>query len=195
MPGTVAAIAGSVLLGFGLGASLAAPPGPVNALIAREASRHGMAGGVRAGIPAPIVDTCYMALVLVGLPRVVHLAAAGPWLAGVGAILMAYLAWDTARHRDGVRELPGPWAVWAVTLTNPFQYAWWLAAGTTFLGAQGAWGVAGFLTAIFGWVFAFSFLVSRGAQRWDWFTPLLEVVSADLLFAFSLQLAVVAAGL
>ncbi len=182
-------------LGFALGASLAGPPGPVNALIARESSRHGMAAGVRAGIPAPIVDTAYMVLVLVGLPRLVHLEAVAPWLAAVGALLMAYLAWDTVRLRAGTRQLAGPWAVWAVTLTNPFQYAWWIGAGTTFLGAQGAWGVAGFMVAIFGWVFTFSFLVSRGAQRWQWFPAVLEVVSADLLFLFALQLAAVAAGL
>jgi len=171
-----------------LGLSLAAPPGPVNALIARESSRHGTVAGVRAGLPAPIVDTFYMTVVLLGLPRVVNLEAAAPWLAGIGALLMAYLAVDTVRVRHGVRDLSGPWAVWAVTLTNPFQYAWWLSAGAAFLAAQGGLGVAGFLLAIFGWVFAFSFLVARGAQRWSWFTPLLELVSADLLFVFALQL-------
>ncbi|MES2153511.1 MAG: LysE family transporter [bacterium] len=186
---------GHLAVGFGLGASLAIPPGPVNALIAREAGRHGTMAGIRAGIPAPIVDTTYMLLVLFGVAHLVDLQAIAPWLAGVGAFLMAYLAWDTVRVRHGVRELPGPWAVWAVTLSNPFQYAWWISAGVTFLAATGAWGIAGFLCAIFGWVVTFSFLVSRGAQKWGWFTPLLEIVSADLLFAFALQLGAAAAGL
>jgi threonine/homoserine/homoserine lactone efflux protein len=184
----------SLLLGFGLGLSLAAPPGPVNALIAREASRHGMAGGVRAGIPAPIVDSAYMCVVLFGLPRLFDIEAAMPWLAAVGALLMAYLCWDTVRHRSGGRELAGPWAVWAVTLSNPFQYAWWLTAGTAFLAQQGIWGVGGFLLAIFGWVVVFSGLVAQGSRRWESFEPLVAVASADLLLAFGLLLGFQAAA-
>lgn len=195
--GGIAAALLHLVLGAGLGLSLAAPPGPVNALIAREAGRRGWMAGVRAGLPAPIVDTAYLVVFVLGLPLVLDLEAAAPWLAGVGAVLMAYLAWETVRLRPAGRshEIPGPLAVWAVTLTNPFQYAWWLAAGTTFLGGYGAWGVAGFLVAIFGWVVLFSALVSLGAHRWPWFTMVLEVVSADLLFVFALQLAAAAAGL
>lgn len=179
----------AILLGFGLGISLAAPPGPVNALIARQASRHGAAGGIRAGIPAPIVDTIYMVLVLFGLPRLVDIARFERVLAAVGAALMLVLAWDTTRHRATGKQLAGPLAVWTVTLSNPFQYAWWITAGTAFLGEQGAWGIAGFVVAIFGWVFGFSLLVARGAQRWDWFAPLVAIVAADLLLTFALVLA------
>lgn len=182
-------------LGLLLGLSLAGPPGPVNALIARESSRNGVLAGIRAGMPAPIVDTAYMLLVLLGLPRLIDLAAIAPWLAGAGAVLMVYLALQIARIHGAPRALSGPFAVWAVTLTNPFQYAWWVAAGTSALAPLGLPGVLGFMAAIFGWVFVFSFLVSKGAQRWDWFTPLLEVVSADLLLVFGLQMAVTAAGL
>ncbi len=189
----VAGPAGHVILGLALGASLAAPPGPVNALIAREAARHGPAAGIRAGLPAPIVDTCYMLLVFAGVSRF-DIRPAAPYLAAAGALLMTYLALATVRHREGSRELAGPWAVWAVTLTNPFQYAWWLSAGAAFLAAQGPWGVVGFMAAIFGWVLAFSVLVARGAQKWPWFVPLLEVVSADLLLAFALKLALGAAA-
>ncbi len=181
---------GAILLGLGLGLSLAAPPGPVNALIAREASRHGAFGGIRAGLPAPIVDTAYMLLVLFGIARLIDLEVATPWLAGIGALLMVYLAVDTALHRSAAApEIPGAWKVWAVTLSNPFQYAWWLSAGTAFLAAQGPWGIVGFLCAIFGWVFAFSNLVAHGASRWPWFEPLITVAAADLLLAFALLMA------
>src|SRR5687767_1868772 len=179
----------SAALGFGLGLSLAIPPGPVNALVVREASRHGALGGIRAGLPAPTLDTAYMLLVVFGLPQLVDLDAAKPWLATVGAALMLYLAWDTARVRPLAAAAPAKAvALWAVTLTNPFQYAWWLSAGATFLGEQGPWGAAGFVVAVFGWVVALSGLVAHGVQRWDWFTPAMTLLSTDLLVVFALLL-------
>lgn len=180
----------AVALGFGLGLSLAVPPGAVNALITREATRGGAWAGVRAGLPAPIVDTAYMLLVLFGLTRLIDIEALTPWLAGIGSLVMLYLAWDTARVPSGDgKQLAGPWAVWAVTLTNPFQYAWWLTAGASALVATAPWGVLGFLAAIFSWVFVLSFLVAHGALRWAWFSPAVTLLAADLLFVYALRLA------
>src|SRR5687768_1535029 len=179
----------AVALGLGLGLSLAIPPGPVNALIAREASRHGAAGGMRAGLPAPTLDTVYMLLVVFGLPQLVDLERWTPWLAGIGSALMLYLAWDTARVRAHAAAPPAKAAaLWGVTLTNPFQYAWWLSAGTTLLTDNGVWGAAGFVVAVFGWVAVLSHLVAHGAQRWPWFTPAMTLLSADLLVVFALVL-------
>jgi threonine/homoserine/homoserine lactone efflux protein len=186
----------ALVLGAGLGLSLAIPPGPVNALIAREASRHGAWGGIRAGLPAPTLDTVYMLLVVFGLPQVLDLEPAKPWLATVGAVLMLYLAWDTARVRAVVSIAPAKLlALWAVTLTNPFQYAWWLSAGATFLGEQGVWGAVGFVVAVFGWVAILSSLVAHGAQRWTWFPPAMTLLSADLLVVFGVLLLQYAPGI
>jgi threonine/homoserine/homoserine lactone efflux protein len=184
-------------VGFGLGLSLAIPPGPVNALMVREASRHGAWGGIRAGLPAPTVDTAYMLLVVFGLPRVFDVERWRVPLAAVGVLLMLYLAWDTARPRQhAAKPAPGrALAFWAVTLSNPFQYAWWLSTGTALLVPQGAWGAVGFVCAVYGWVLVFSNLVAHGAQRWPWFTPTMTLVSADLLFAFALKLGANALGL
>lgn len=176
-------------LGAGLGLSLAIPPGPVNALIVREASRHGPWGGVRAGLPAPTLDTAYMLLVVFGLPRLVDLEPAKPWLAAVGSVLLALLAIDTVRVRESGPVPPArAAALWAVTLTNPYQYAWWLSAGVAFLGEQGAWGAAGFVAAVFGWVVVFAHLVAHGAQRWPWFAPAMALLSADLLVVYAMLL-------
>ena len=185
MPGPLVAAA----LGAGLGLSLAAPPGPVNALIARSSSIGGVRAGVRAGLPAPIVDTAYMLLLVFGVARLVDLEALTPWLATVGAALMAWLAIQVAKvPRGDGKALAGPGAVWLVTLTNPFQYAWWLSAGAAGLVALGPWGIAGFLAAIFGWVFAFSSLVALGALRWAWFPAAIQLLSADLLLLYAARL-------
>jgi threonine/homoserine/homoserine lactone efflux protein len=178
----------AVALGFALGLSLAIPPGPVNALVSREASRHGPWGGIRAGLPAPTLDTGYMLLVLFGLPRLVDIEQYALYMASVGAVLMAYLAWDTVRDRPEAKGMAGAWSLWAVTLTNPFQYAWWLSAGAAFLATTGFWGMPGFVAAVFGWVVVLSYLVHHGARRWEWFVPLVTVVSADMLLFFGLAL-------
>lgn len=175
------------LAGLALGLSLAVPPGPVNALIAREAVRGGAWAGVRAGYPAPVVDTCYMLLVLFGLPHVLDLDRFAPYMAATGAALMTYLAWDIARPHGEPKPIAAG-AVWAVTLSNPFQYAWWLSAGAAFLSDVFPWGVVGFVVAIFSWVFVLSFLVAHGAARWAWFPPLVTLVSADALLVFALLL-------
>lgn len=180
----------AVALGLGLGLSLAGPPGPVNALIARESATHGWRAGIRAGLPAPIVDTAYMLLVLFGASRLIDLDRFAPWLAGAGALLMAYFAIASVRIGDGTpRSLAGPAAVWLVTLTNPFQYAWWASAGAGELVPLGVFALSGFLAAIFGWVFLFSGLVSHGALRWTWFTPAIRLLSADLLLLYALRMA------
>lgn len=179
--------------GFALGFTLAAPPGPVNALIAREAARGGMWAGVRAGYPAPLLDTVYLILFVFGLPRVINLE---PWtapLAALGAVLMGWFAVGAAAPRAAQKPV-APGAIWLVTLTNPFQYAWWLTASAALLAANLPWSVVGFLVAIFGWVFLFSFAVAHGAQRWTWFQPLVAVVSADALLVFALQLALTASA-
>ncbi|MEA3143899.1 MAG: hypothetical protein QOG31_1223 [Thermoplasmata archaeon] len=181
----------SFLAGLGLGFTLAIPPGPVNALIAREASRHGAGAAIRAGLAAPIVDTLYMVAVLLGLPYLVDVTPYLPALALLGAVLMGYLAWATARPpRPASSATPKAAfaAVFVLSVANPLQVGWWLTAGTARLRPEGLWGMAGFLVAIFAWVVLFSEGMARGARRWKGLEPLVAVVSVDLLLAFALVL-------
>ena len=183
----------AMALGLGLGFSLAGPPGPVNALIAREAVRGGAWAGIRVGYPAPLLDTLALLLVFFGLPHLVDVSRWAPLLSGVGAILLGAIAIDIARIRAEPKPIAAS-AVWALTLSNPFFYAWWPSVGASFLAATGVWGAAGFLLAIFGWVALFSFLMAHGASRWAWFAPVVSLLSADGLAAFALLLALRAAS-
>ncbi|MCA1811510.1 MAG: LysE family transporter [Halobacteriales archaeon] len=184
----------SLLAGFALGLSLAIPPGPINALIAREASQRGAAAAIRVGVAAPIADTLYMVAVVFGLPLLVDVGPYLPALALLGAVLMGYLAWATSRpppsRPEAASARPGAafLAVFALSMANPVQIGWWLTAGTAFLGEQGLLGMLGFLAAIFTWVVAFSEGMARGARRWEGLEPLVAVASADLLLAFAFLL-------
>lgn len=176
------------LLGLGTGFSLAAPPGPMNAIIAREASRHSVAAGIRAGLGAPVADVLFLAAVLLGLD-----AAGGMWLerfldtaAAVGIVLLATLAVTTARARPA-RPGDRPTAFWSgfgVALTNPYQIGWWLSGGVVLVHDQGMGFFLGLLAGIFGWVVGFSIAMHRGSRRWD-IAPLVQVLSADMLLAFA----------
>jgi threonine/homoserine/homoserine lactone efflux protein len=181
----------SFLAGLALGLTLAIPPGPVNALIAREAARRGAGAAIRAGIAAPIVDTLFMVAVLFGLPRLVDVDTYLRPLALLGAVLMAYLAWATTRPPATAPDKSARAvfaAVFVLSIANPLQIGWWFTAGTALLREQGLFGMLGFFTAIFGWVVVFAEGMARGSRRWSSLEPLVMVVSADLLLAFAILL-------
>lgn len=184
----------ALLVGIGLGLSLAAPPGPMNALIAREASHRGAASGIRIGMGAPAADVVWLGVLLFGLGRLLDGSGVLRTAAAIGSILMMHFAYDTwvADARRAADRSPTFLAGFAAALTNPYQAAWWLSGGYAFLASQGPMIIVGLLVGIFGWVLAFSWLVAHGAQRWRWFTPLIRFASTFLLLGFSMLLAAVA---
>ena len=187
----------ALAFGFLLGLSLAAPPGPMNALIAKEASRHGFGHGVKAGVGAPVADVLWLLAMYVGFGRLFEGGRFVTAAAGVGAVVMtvfAYQAWEQRAPRAADRPATF-WAFLLAALTNPYQAAWWLSGGFVFVQSQGAAGIPGFLLGIFGWVLVFAFLVAHGADRWTWFGPVVRYASAGLLGFFAVVLALVAMGI
>ncbi len=138
-------------VGVALGLSLAAPPGPMNAVIAEESVLRGWRAGFAAGLGAMTADAAFFVLALLGVVAFVQdaptLRAA---MVGVGGLLMLYFAYGTARDASG--GLPGVDAAdreaatatdggaskgfrkaFALALTNPYQIVWWLTAGVGLL--------------------------------------------------------------
>lgn len=162
----------------------------MNAIIASHATRHGAAQAIRVGLAAPLVDTLYLLVVTFGLARAVRLEPFQAPLALGGALLMAVLAWQTTRGSLRPQaNLPGFTAMTVLSLTNPYQIGWWLTAGVGFLLVEGLPGAVGFVVGIFGWVFIFATAMAHGARRWNWFEPLTQIVSANLLLGFALLMA------
>ncbi len=184
------------VLGIALGLSLAAPPGPMNALIAKESARSGWANGVRLGMGAPVADVVWLVVLLFGLGRILDGPGVLRIAGALGAVLMAYFAFDTWTSHDvrAADRRPTFMAGFAAALTNPYQAAWWLSGGFVFLQSQGVVGVFGLILGIFTWVVVFAWLVAHGAQRWRWFTPTIRWVSAHMLLAFALLLALIGVG-
>ena len=204
MSSIVAAVAGVVL-----GLSLAAPPGPMNAVIAEESVVRGVRAGMSAGLGAMSADACFLVLAWVGVATVLQDA---PRLQGallaIGGLLLLLFAFDAVR--DARRFTPDAEAsggrgfvkAFSLSLTNPFQLLWWLTVGVTLLDprtmtlslgpieATIATGspaiVAGFFAGIGIWITAFPAALVALGRRIDGFAPLVALGSAAVLAAFGL---------
>jgi len=146
-PGVPDGVSTFVSLGAGVvfGLALAAPPGPMNAVIAEEAVLRGRVAGFRAGLGAAIADAIFFVLASVGVVAVVE---SFPLLQGVmvaaGGVLMLYFAVGAARgargsFRPGSGGEPSTEAgkgfrkALALALTNPYQVLFWLTVGVGLL--------------------------------------------------------------
>lgn len=127
----------TVTAGVAFGLALAAPPGPMNAIIAEESVVRGWVAGFRAGLGAMVADVVFLFLALFGLVAVVERAPtlrAG--MVTLGGVLMLYFAVDAARSVDAtlssesvVGESHGFTKAFVLGLTNPYQILFWLTVG------------------------------------------------------------------
>ncbi|WEL21287.1 LysE family translocator [Halorhabdus sp. BNX81] len=143
----VTGLAGSI---FGL--ALAAPPGPMNAVIAEESVVSGFRAGVTAGLGALLADATFLALSLLGVVTIVREATLiQGTMVGVGGVLMLYFAFDAAGELDqtfttfekGESEAGsdsdnrsnarGFRRAFVLALTNPYQIIFWLTVGVGLL--------------------------------------------------------------
>jgi threonine/homoserine/homoserine lactone efflux protein len=140
----VASLGAGVLFGL----ALAAPPGPMNAVIAEESVIRGWLAGFTAGLGAMAADACFFALALAGVVTVVQSA---PTLRAAmilaGGALMIYLAVGAATSaREALTVGTGAGAdaaaagvgrgfrrAFVLALTNPYQIAFWLTVGVGLL--------------------------------------------------------------
>jgi threonine/homoserine/homoserine lactone efflux protein len=132
----------TLLAGAVFGLALAAPPGPMNAIIAEESVLRGWRAGFTAGLGAMVADLCFLALSLAGLVTVVQSV---PGLRGVlfaiGGLLMLFFGVDAARgvratltpDDDPAEESKGFRRAFVLALTNPYQILFWLTVGVGLL--------------------------------------------------------------
>jgi len=132
-----------VTLGAGVvfGLALAAPPGPMNAVIAEESVLRGRAAGVRAGFGAATADAIFFVLAYLGVVSFVRsVPRLQTAMIGVGGCLMCYFAVGTARDARTsfrptsgtdpmIEEGKGFRKALVLALTNPFQVLFWLTVG------------------------------------------------------------------
>jgi threonine/homoserine/homoserine lactone efflux protein len=127
---------------FGL--ALAAPPGPMNAIIAEESVVRGWLAGFRAGLGAMSADAAFLVLAFFGVVAFVEsLPLLRAAMVGVGGLLMLYFAYgaataatETFRADEGGEaegESKGFRKAFMLALTNPYQILFWLTVGVGLL--------------------------------------------------------------
>jgi threonine/homoserine/homoserine lactone efflux protein len=147
-------LATTFLAGVLFGLALAAPPGPMNAVIAEESVLGGWRSGVRAGLGAMTADFVFFVLALLGAVAVVErVPTLRNGMVAVGGVLMLYFAYGAARGArahaatgasdvdSGPSDAETPdggdrrgfWKAFVLALTNPYQILFWLTVGVGLL--------------------------------------------------------------
>jgi len=92
----------TAVAGVAFGLALAAPPGPMNAVIAEESVLRGWGAGFRAGLGAAVADLVFFLLSLAGVVTVVReLPRLRAGMIAVGGCLMCYFAYGAVRDAGG----------------------------------------------------------------------------------------------
>jgi len=135
----------SLLAGVVFGLALAAPPGPMNAVIAEESVNNGWLAGARTGLGAMTADAVFLVGSLLGVVTFVErFPTVRAAMVGVGGVLMCYFAYGAARDALGdVETVPDGGAArraatgfrkaFVLALTNPYQILFWLTIGVGLL--------------------------------------------------------------
>ncbi len=93
-------VTGAAGVVFGL--ALAAPPGPMNAVIAEESVLRGWRSGFLAGLGAMVADLCFLVLALLGaVTAVERVPVLRAGMVGAGGLLMLYFAYGAAVDAAG----------------------------------------------------------------------------------------------
>jgi threonine/homoserine/homoserine lactone efflux protein len=158
--------------GAALGITIAAPPGPVNATAANQATKSWFSGWLVL-LGATTADGIFFLLTYYGLTTLVASEQAREVLFLTGGGLMLYLAFLTLRNarrpleartqaRKGYPYLLG----FIIGISNPFQLAWWLTVGIGMVSTFGFSIILGFFSGIVAWTLFFATLVHASISRY-----------------------------
>ncbi len=167
------------IFGIAMGLSLAAPPGPVNAMIATEATRSRL-HGLSVGLGATTADFTYFIILLI-FGSVIP-AAAINYFYIIGGVLMLYLAYRLSKPEQRKTKPHGNYLIgYALAISSPFNLAWWLTAGLFLLKNVSVYSIIGLFLGILAWISLFSFAIFK--LRKSTYTKWIRYASMGLFVA------------
>jgi putative LysE/RhtB family amino acid efflux pump len=148
----VTAVLAALLIGFGLGASVAAQLGPLSLLVIRSTLRSGITVGLALGAGIAVIDTAYAAAGAAGAAGVLRIEPLRLAAGIAGAVVLLYLGVKTLYSAFRIRmggetgdEVATPRRAFVIALgataSNPLTIASWaavFAAASTAGAAHGA---------------------------------------------------------
>ena len=168
------------LIGFVLGLSLAAPPGPVNAIIMNESSKSVLHGS---SVGAGAMTADFIFLVLLYFGRVIIPEWTFKYLYLFGGVVMIYLSISVLRSRMPSKTPKGNYFVGlSMGITNPFQIVWWVTVGLFLIQRMTLLSVGGFFFGLLTWIVLFPYTMNRVGSR---YSPLLRIFSFIILIVFA----------
>jgi threonine/homoserine/homoserine lactone efflux protein len=184
----------AVLAGAVLGISLAAPPGPVTAVMAAAASAGHRREAILTALGAISGDGCYLALAALGFIAYLADHPRGVGALGLlGAALLFALAVSAVRSaRRGIADAAarGSYRLGLMTvLTSPYSFAWWTANGAVLLATLGWPGILGLFASLIVYSILFTFALGWLGARFRHTVTVLAYASAAVLAVFGLQVA------
>lgn len=177
--------------GMLLGLTLAAPPGPIIAVMAHESIRGRIRASLAMAFGAIGGDATWLALAAIGTitilkdhPRIMGALGLG------GAMLLLWMAWLTFRNaRHGFHELkmPGTLKLGFITsVSSPYNLGWWLSNGALLITAWGWPGISGMFLALIIYSVGISYAFRWLGRRVESAIAHVAWVSAVMLAGFGL---------
>ncbi len=165
----------SILLGIILGLSMAAPPGPVNAIILNESLKskiHGSSvglGAMTADVIFYFISYNFRNFIPKDFLKVVYLA---------GGILLIIISTLIIKSKSTINTSPGGNYITGLImgLTNPYQITWWLTIGIFMLENLGIFSIIGFFIGIVIWITIFPSISNKYVKEYSKYVKILSFI-------------------
>jgi threonine/homoserine/homoserine lactone efflux protein len=168
------------ILGYILGLSLAAPPGPVNAIIINESAKSVLHGS-SVGAGAMTADLVFLVALYYG--RLAIPTWTFKYLYLFGAAYMIYLSFAVMRSKMPSKSPKGNYLVGlSVGISNPFQIIWWITVGLFLIERLTLFSIIGFFLGLATWISMFPLMMNKVGSH---FYPYLRIFSFVVLLAFA----------
>ncbi|BFI75561.1 LysE family translocator [Sulfurisphaera ohwakuensis] len=170
-------------LGIVMGLSIAAPPGPINAMMAHESIRSSL-HGTAVGAGAMTADFIFFWLTY--FFKSIIPSSALIFFYFIGGAYMLYLAYGVLKIKGFKATIKGSYVKGLTTaIVNPYQISWWLTFGISMLQQFSVFIAPGFFTGIVIWIFSFPMIINKIGEK---YVIGVKIFSFIVLLAFGIYI-------
>ncbi len=172
----------SFAYGILMGLSIAAPPGPINAIIANEAAKSAIKGS-SVGAGAMTADAIFFTVTYF-FGRLIP-SNILPYFYVVGAGLLLFLAYSVIKSSFPSRSVKGNYIVGlSMGLVNPYQISWWITVGLFMMKEISVYTIPGFFIGIVIWITTFPLSVNKLLNK-PAYIEYIKLFSSGILVLFA----------